>query len=59
MDEMGHADAKMTMGVYRQTMRRDEAEKAALRGLVDGAETAIRGNRGAERVEAEALPTAA
>ena len=46
-------------GVYRQAMRRDEAEKAALKALVDCAKTAIRGNRGAERGEAKSLPTAA
>jgi integrase len=58
MDEVGHTDAKMTMSVYRQSMRRGEEEKAALNALVEGAETAVGDNRGAERVEAESLPTA-
>lgn len=36
MDEMGHTDAAFTLRVYRQTMRRDESERQALRDLVEG-----------------------
>jgi integrase len=40
MDEMGHTDPGLALRVYRQAMRRDEDEKAALRALVEGSETA-------------------
>jgi integrase len=36
MDEMGHADPGLALRVYRQSMRRGEDEKAALRRLVEG-----------------------
>jgi hypothetical protein len=36
MDEMGHTDPALALRVYRQSMRRGEDEKAALRCLVDG-----------------------
>jgi hypothetical protein len=36
MDEMGHTDPALALRVYRQSMRRAEDEKAALRHLVDG-----------------------
>jgi integrase len=35
MDEMGHTDPGLALRVYRQSMRRDEDEKAALRRLVE------------------------
>jgi integrase len=35
MDEMGHTDPALALRVYRQSMRRGEDEKAALRRLVD------------------------
>jgi len=38
MDEMGHTDPALALRVYRQSMRRGEDEKAALRRLVDGHE---------------------
>jgi integrase len=40
MDEMGHTDPALALRVYRQSMRRGEDEKAALRALVEGGETA-------------------
>jgi integrase/recombinase XerC len=36
MDEMGHTDPALALKVYRQSMRRDEDEKAQLRALLDG-----------------------
>jgi|HubBroStandDraft_2_1064218.scaffolds.fasta_scaffold06985_4 integrase len=36
MDEMGHTDPALALRVYRQAMRRGEAEKAALEALVEG-----------------------
>lgn len=36
MDEMGHTDPALALRVYRQTMRRDDGEKTALRALVEG-----------------------
>jgi integrase len=36
MDEMGHTDPVLALRVYRQAMRRGEAEKAALKALVEG-----------------------
>jgi integrase len=36
MDEMGHTDPERALRVYRQTMRRDDGEKAALPELVAG-----------------------
>jgi Phage integrase family len=36
MDEMGHTDPALALRVYRQSMRRGENEKAALRALVEG-----------------------
>ncbi len=38
MDQLGHADAGFTLGVYRHGMRRDEDSKAQLRALVGAAE---------------------
>lgn len=35
-DEMGHTDPTLALRVYRQSMRRDEGEKRALRELVEG-----------------------
>src|SRR5579875_1764271 len=37
MDEMGHTDPALALRVYRQSMRRDEGEKARLRALIEGA----------------------
>jgi integrase len=48
MDEMGHTDPALALRVYRQSMRRSDAEKAALRALVDGAEWANAGERADE-----------
>jgi integrase len=36
MDEMGHTDPALALHAYRQAMRRGEAEKTALRRLVEG-----------------------
>jgi integrase len=36
MDEMGHTDPALALRVYRQSMRRGDDEKAALRALVEG-----------------------
>jgi integrase len=36
MDEMGHTDPALALRVFRQSMRRGEDEKIALRHLVDG-----------------------
>lgn len=38
MDEMGHADPGLALRIYRQAMRRDEAERGKLRALVEGVE---------------------
>ena len=40
MDEMGHTDPGLALRVYRQAMRRGEDEKAQLRALVEGSDTA-------------------
>lgn len=42
MDEMGHTDPGLALRIYRQSMRRGEDEKTALRALVEGADTAER-----------------
>jgi integrase len=47
MDEMGHTSPALALRIYRQAMRRDEDERVALRSLVDGAEMAVGGRRGA------------
>ena len=36
MDEMGHTDPALALRVYRQSMRRGDDEKAALRALMEG-----------------------
>ncbi len=36
MDEMGHTDPALALRVYRQSMRRGEDKKVALRALVEG-----------------------
>ena len=36
MDQVGHADSRMTTGIYMKVMRRDPVQKAAVRALVDG-----------------------
>jgi integrase len=38
MDEMGHTDAGLALRVYAKAMRHGEAERTALRALVDGQE---------------------
>jgi integrase len=45
MDEMGHTDPALALRVYRQAMRRDEGEPAALRGLVEATHLAGIGRR--------------
>ncbi len=45
MDEMGHTDPALALRIYRQSMRRDEGEKARLRALVDGGQSANIGQR--------------
>ena len=35
MDEMGHTDPALSLRVYRQSMRRGEDDKQALRALVE------------------------
>jgi hypothetical protein len=44
MDEMGHTDPGLALRVYRQSMRRGEEEKAALRALIEGGHWAIWAN---------------
>jgi hypothetical protein len=46
MDEMGHADPGLALCVYRQSMRREEHEKAALRALIEGSVLAANGSTG-------------
>jgi integrase len=46
MDEMGHTDPGLALRVYRQSMRRGEDEKAALRALTEGGHWANMGERG-------------
>ncbi len=41
MDEMGHKDPALALRVYRQAMRRDGQEKAALQALVDGSHWSV------------------
>jgi integrase len=36
MDEMGHTDPALALKVYRQSMRRDDGEKARLQAMVEG-----------------------
>ncbi len=36
MDEMGHTDPALALRIYRQSMRRDEDEKAKLKALIEG-----------------------
>ena len=45
MDEMGHTDPGLALRVYRQSMRRGEDEKAALRALIEGGHWANMGER--------------
>jgi hypothetical protein len=45
MDELGHADPGLALRMYRQAMRRGEAERGRLRALVEGVEfRAIKGD---------------
>ncbi len=64
MDEMGHTDPALALRVYRQSMRRDDGEKARLRALIEGGadvpvELAVIGRRAPEAVEAANLGEAA
>jgi integrase len=52
MDEMGHTDPALALRVYRQTMRRDEGEKAALRAIVEGGEMALERQTGVVTADA-------
>lgn len=36
MAEVGHTDPKVTLGIYAQVMRRDEAARDRLRALLEG-----------------------
>jgi integrase len=51
MDEMGHTDPALALAVYRQTMRRDEGEKAALRAIVEGGEMAVEPQTGGQTAD--------
>jgi integrase len=53
MDEMGHTDPALALRVYRQSMRRGEDEKAAMRALVEGGVLANSGQRGENSPSAE------
>jgi integrase len=44
--QMGHADPGLALRVYRQSMRRGEDEKVALRALIEGGHWANMGERG-------------
>lgn len=46
MAEVGHADPKVTLGIYAHVMRRGPEAKAALRALVEGREWAPMGTSG-------------
>lgn len=57
MDEMGHTNPGLALRVYRQSMRRGEDEKAQLRVLIEGAQTADIGRR-ASQTPSEAIEQA-
>jgi integrase len=59
MDEMGHTDPGLALRVYRQAMRREDTEKAALKALIDGAELADSGRRAESEAEATEIQQAA
>jgi hypothetical protein len=42
---MGHTSPTLALRVYAQAMRRGEAEQKALRGLIEGVQVAVIGNR--------------
>jgi hypothetical protein len=46
MSQLGHADPKMTLGVYAQVMQRTDGERERLEALVDGADWAPLGTSG-------------
>lgn len=48
MEQAGHADPKVTLGIYARVMRRTADDKAALRALVEGTVWARLGTNGAE-----------
>ena len=48
MEQAGHADPKVTLGIYARVMRRTADDKAALRALVEGTVWARLGANGAE-----------
>jgi len=45
MAEMGHTSPALALAVYAQAMSRDEGEAARLKALVEGPETANKGQR--------------
>jgi integrase len=59
MDEMGHTDEGLALRVYRQAMRRGEAEKAQLQALVEGGVLANSGQRAPIAADAPADAEAA
>ena len=52
-EQLGHADPKMTLGVYAQVMQRKDGEQERLRALANGAEWAPSGT-GADSGPSEA-----
>ncbi|MGA2758510.1 MAG: hypothetical protein ABSF58_14280, partial [Solirubrobacteraceae bacterium] len=46
MDELGQINPALALPAYRQSMRRDDSEKARLRTLVEGRGAADNGIRG-------------
>ena len=50
MDEMGHTDPGLALRIYRQTMRRGDEEKAALRELVEGGRRRLVGPESLDRL---------
>ncbi|HEY5197778.1 MAG TPA: site-specific integrase [Solirubrobacteraceae bacterium] len=56
MEQAGHTDSQVTLGIYARVMRRSEGDRERLRGLVDGTVSA---RFGADRVsEPEDIETA-
>lgn len=59
MEQMGHTDPKVTLGIYAKVMRRSEGERELLRAIVEGTVPARFGaNRVPAPVEAEVAQAA-
>jgi hypothetical protein len=59
MEQVGHTDPKVTLGIYARVMRRSQQERERLRELFDGARVSARFGNGAPAPDGETVGSTA